>query len=403
MKHSRSLLISFLLGITIPLSLLALTTDQIIQSVYDSANTALRANVVVGSSGGTVTGTGTSGSIAIWNGTTALTNYAGSSACGAGSFVTALSAAGAATCTAAGGTISGLTTGLIPQAASATSLENSSSYRISITNDTVTGTVTSQLVKLTTIGRGIVTAAAETSGILGICVSGCGNSGSAIVALMGAASCDFTNATTAGNYATVSATVAGECQDTGSTAFPAAGTVALGIITETGAAGVRSTFLATPDVASAAQGGGGGGSKNPAGAAGDVQYRCTGNAFCAETVFDYSATDNLLTVPALTYTAQLNITSIVAVSSSASVAATTRIESCTSGASAITRTLPAATGSGRVVDLVKIDSGAGTCIFGRTGDDTLNGATTRTLSAQYGGDTCIDIATDLWLCRGAGT
>ena len=108
------------------------------------------------------------------------------------------------------------------------------------------------------------------------------------------------------------------------------------------------------------------------------------------------------TIVNLAYSGTLNITGIVAVSTSAAVAAATRIESCTSGASAITRTLPAATGSGRVVDLVKIDSGAGTCIFGRTGSDTLNGATTRTLSAQYKADTCIDIASALWLCRGDG-
>jgi hypothetical protein len=106
----------------------------------------------------------------------------------------------------------------------------------------------------------------------------------------------------------------------------------------------------------------------------------------------------------LTYSGKLNITGIVAVSSNGTVGSSTRIESCTSGSSAdVTRTLPAATGSGRVIDLVKSDSGTKSCIFGRTGSDTLNGATTRTLSSQYKADTCIDIASVLWLCRGDGT
>ncbi len=249
-----------------------------------------------GGASGISSGSGTSGSLAKWTSATALGAYTASAACGAGEFITAIDAGGAPTCTASSGAISGLTTGLVPQAASATSLEDSSNYRISVVNDTGTGTTTNKLTKLTSAGEAVITSAAETSGVLGICVSGCGNSGSAVIALIGKASCVFDNATTAGHYATVSASTAGSCSDTGATTFPTAGTQTLGIITETGIAGTRTTFLATPDVASLSQGGGGGGAKNPAGAAGDVQYRATNNNFAAEAAFNYTAATNKLKI-----------------------------------------------------------------------------------------------------------
>lgn len=49
-----TILLSFIIGF-MPIFLMGLTTDQIIQKVYDSSNTALRVNVVVGG-GGTPTG-----------------------------------------------------------------------------------------------------------------------------------------------------------------------------------------------------------------------------------------------------------------------------------------------------------------------------------------------------------
>jgi len=93
---------------------------------------------------------------------------------------------------------------------------------------------------------------------------------------------------------------------------------------------------------------------------------------------------------------------IAASSSNGNIAATTNTDYCTSGASAITRTLPAATATGRVVHLVKADNGAGTCIFGRTGSDAINGGTVRTISTQYQVDTCVDAASAQWICQGDG-
>jgi hypothetical protein len=241
---------------------------------------------------------------------------------------------------------------------------------IVLPNAGTTGTTANKLAKIKTDGTLVITATTDTVGAIGPVIAGAGTTGSATVLLVGQANCVFDGATTAGDYVGISPSVAGDCTDLGST-FPSNQAV-LGIVTTTnGSGGTYAVIFQTPDIQNTTNIKGGGAGK---GQIGD-----------------------------LLYSGKLNITGIVAVSSSASVAATTRIESCTSGASAITRTLPAATGSGRVVDLVKIDSGAGTCIFGRTGDDTLNGATTRTLSAQYKADTCMDIAADLWLCRGDGT
>lgn len=283
-------LIAAFLGLAVAL-VVGATTDEIIRNVYDSSNNAFKVNIVAGSAG--VSPAGNNGDLQINDNDTALGAYAGD-ACAGGEAATAVDSAGQLTCAAVGaGTVGGSgTAGLIPVWSSSSALGDSASYRISVPNDNVTGTTTNKLVKLTSTGTAVITDAAETSGILGICVSGCGTTGDAIVALIGNATCSFTNATTAGNYAIASATVAGDCQDSGSTTFPAAGTQVLGVITATGAAGNRATFLATPDVASAASGGGGGGSKNPAGAVGDVQYRASNNAFDAEAAFNYDDTNN---------------------------------------------------------------------------------------------------------------
>jgi hypothetical protein len=93
----------------------------------------------------------------------------------------------------------------------------------------------------------------------------------------------------------------------------------------------------------------------------------------------------------------------VSINASATPAPSDRLIICTSGASAITYTMPAATASGRVLDVCKIDAGAGTCIEDGNASETLNGATTRTLSSQWDCDTCYDYIASGWVCRGKGT
>lgn len=100
MKQRGNVLVSVLIGV-LAASMLGLTTDQILQNVYQSANTSLRTTLVSGGSSGTVTSTGTAPDMAVFTSATNIGNYAGTGACGAGTFVTALSAAGVATCSAA--------------------------------------------------------------------------------------------------------------------------------------------------------------------------------------------------------------------------------------------------------------------------------------------------------------
>jgi hypothetical protein len=91
-------------------------------------------------------------------------------------------------------------------------------------------------------------------------------------------------------------------------------------------------------------------------------------------------------------------------SSDQSYAANDRIILCTSGSSTDkTYTLPAATGSGLVIDLIKVDSGTNACLIDAAGGDAINGGTTVTLPTQWNAETCIDIATDQYSCRGPGT
>lgn len=281
-----------LIGVLAALSL-ALTTDQIIQNVYDSANSSMKVKIVSGSA---VSPAGSVGNIQVKASATALGAYPGSD-CLAGNAVQALDASGVPTCVSVGaGTVSGSgTAGLMPVWVTTSSLGDSNAFPILVTNDTVTGTTVNKLVKFTSAGRAIITSAAETSGILGVVKGGAGSSGSAQVTTIGGATCISDNATTAGHFVGVSASTAGSCTDLGAT-FPTSGTQVLGTWTETGAAGARTMFFNTSDVASVSSGGGGGGAKNPGGAAGDVQYRATGNNFAAEAAFNYNATNDKLTL-----------------------------------------------------------------------------------------------------------
>lgn len=60
---------------------------------------------------------------------------------------------------------------------------------------------------------------------------------------------------------------------------------------------------------------------------------------------------------------------------------------CTGGAGGITMTLPAANSSSNIIIIRKIDAGAGAITVARAGSDTIDGATSISLAAQY--DTCV--------------
>src|SRR5439155_4624883 len=59
-------------------------------------------------------------------------------------------------------------------------------------------------------------------GVQGICIAGCGTSNAATIQIVGPASCVFDGAITAGDYAQISASIDGDCTDSGPTP-PSAG------------------------------------------------------------------------------------------------------------------------------------------------------------------------------------
>lgn len=115
---------------------------------------------------------------------------------------------------------------------------------IEIANEGATGTTANKLVKLTGApSTSIVAGTSDTGGVLGICVSGCTTTGSAVVARAGQANCVFDGATTAGDYVQISSTVAGDCHDTGLSTWPTSGGQVIGRVLSTNGAG--GTFLTT--------------------------------------------------------------------------------------------------------------------------------------------------------------
>ena len=114
--------------------------------------------------------------------------------------------------------------------------------RITITlPNSATGTGQYLLVTLTGNPSKAATAPTSSDRIIGICISGCGSTGSATIAVGGIAACSFDGATTAGNFVRSSATDAGKCQDAGATR-PATGLVGY-VLTTNASAGTYDVLL----------------------------------------------------------------------------------------------------------------------------------------------------------------
>src|SRR5262245_747271 len=132
------------------------------------------------------------------------------------------------------------------------------SLQVAYADNTVTGTTTNRLVKITgDPPKAIILGTSDTVGLaFGICASGCTTSGNATITVQGFAACEFDGSTTALNYVVPSATTAGKCHDGGSD-YPAGITV-LGRVQSTNVgAGTYTTTLFLDDVASVTAGGNG--------------------------------------------------------------------------------------------------------------------------------------------------
>lgn len=84
-------------------------------------------------------------------------------------------------------------------------------------NDPTTGTTTGFIVKQTATGLKNLGTGDTNVSVAGICLSGCGTTGSAYVAMTGTANCVFDNGTTTGDYVITSVTSWGQCHDAGTT------------------------------------------------------------------------------------------------------------------------------------------------------------------------------------------
>lgn len=112
-----------------------------------------------------------------------------------------------------------------------------------VPNAGVTGTTLGSIAKLTGTGTAVISATTDTSGMLGIVVSGAGTTGNASIAQTGQVLCNFDGATTANHYVINSTTIAGDCEDGGSTP-PSVQTFGR-VLTTNGAAGIYAIVITT--------------------------------------------------------------------------------------------------------------------------------------------------------------
>src|SRR5215831_15383930 len=129
-----------------------------------------------------------------------------------------------------------------------------------IPNASTTGTTVNTLTKLTGVPSTAVIASTtdnKNGVVMGITVGGAGTTGNAVVTFAGFANCVFDGATTAGDFVTVSTTVAGNCHDIGS-AQPFDSSQIIGRVTTNNAAAGTYGVLLNPQTANSPGAGGGG-------------------------------------------------------------------------------------------------------------------------------------------------
>jgi hypothetical protein len=128
-------------------------------------------------------------------------------------------------------------------------LGSGGNVNMTVANASSTGTTINRFAKLTGApSTALITSTSDTENAIGVVTSGAGTTGSAVIAILGQVSCDFDNATTAGNYVTISAITAGKCHDAGSS-YPTSGAAYGRVLTTNGASGTFSMELMTPDIA----------------------------------------------------------------------------------------------------------------------------------------------------------
>lgn len=91
------------------------------------------------------------------------------------------------------------------------------------TNAGTTGTTLYTLTKINSSGNAVIAATADSNGVRGVCVGGCGTSGSAQIATNGTAALLLDGSGTAGDFVQISSTTGGYGHDTGASTCPSSG------------------------------------------------------------------------------------------------------------------------------------------------------------------------------------
>jgi hypothetical protein len=117
---------------------------------------------------------------------------------------------------------------------------------VEIANAGTTGTTLNKLAKLTGApSTAVIAGTSDTTGVIGVVISGAGTTGNAVIARNGICSCVFDGATTAGDYVQVSSTVAGDCKDAGASP-PTSGQIIGRVLSTNGGAGTYAMSIAPP-------------------------------------------------------------------------------------------------------------------------------------------------------------
>ena len=183
-----------------------------------------------------------------------------------------------------GGTLTG---GLFGTTASFNSnIQTGGALSVPIPNEGTTGTVVNQLVELTGAPVTAINAGIDLSvGTIGVVIDGAGTSGSAQVALLGAANCVFDGPTVAGHYVIKSITTGGDCHDSSATTYPT-GVQVIGRAISTSDGGTSQVALFPPEERSS------GGTVTSV-AAGDSSITIAGTAAAPTVAVNGAAVTNL--------------------------------------------------------------------------------------------------------------
>ncbi len=136
------------------------------------------------------------------------------------------------------------TTQLIPGLHWDTAYISSVNGPLMLTND-ASGTSVNHLVTQTANGKVLTASTGDIGGILGVCTSGCGTSGTATIATTGTASVVYDGATTAGDYVVNSTTIAGAAHDYGPSPVGATSQTLGHVLSTNRSAGIYATDLQT--------------------------------------------------------------------------------------------------------------------------------------------------------------